>query len=270
MLFDDFADLLPRLLASKGLAVFTRFCDLLGIRLKSAKSEVGPAVAFLGLLGAFPARGADFALWICRPVGKKKKRDRAARVAPYLDQNRIAFHGQEKLICRMPFSKTLLLGKFERSEIRPLYQKLYRGVYNSSLSDDERATFFWRYGAIVAFTPRIVRPLSREFDWPVYTGAASKPPCLCALRFNPTQASIRLGKQLVAFARPWTHLFKATCLIYGLELPPLPLSLRIAARGWLGDLYGSTWAVIIVYRLLPGATPIPKPSPSWSAVCGLL
>ena len=38
--FYDFAALLPRLLATNDLAVFTRFCGLLGIRLKTAKSEV--------------------------------------------------------------------------------------------------------------------------------------------------------------------------------------------------------------------------------------
>ena len=45
--FDDFVALTPRLLATKGLAVITRFFELLGIRLKPTKSEVGPAITFL-------------------------------------------------------------------------------------------------------------------------------------------------------------------------------------------------------------------------------
>ena len=52
--FDDFAALLPRELAPKRLAVFARFCILLRIRLKTAKSEVGTAITFLGLHGTFP------------------------------------------------------------------------------------------------------------------------------------------------------------------------------------------------------------------------
>ena len=53
--FGDFASLIPRLLATKGLAVFTRICDLLGIKLKQAKSEVCPAITLLCLLGTFPS-----------------------------------------------------------------------------------------------------------------------------------------------------------------------------------------------------------------------
>ena len=72
MFFDDFAALLPRLLAPKALAVFTRFCELLGIRLKSAKSELGPAVTFLGLLGTYPDKEKGFVLQICLPGEQKK------------------------------------------------------------------------------------------------------------------------------------------------------------------------------------------------------
>ena len=70
---------------------------------------------------------------------------------------------------------------------------------------------------IRAFSPRISRPLSDEYDWLIYTDAATNPPCLCALIFNPMTAAVRLDAQLVAFARPWTSLFKDTCLISGLE-----------------------------------------------------
>lgn len=52
--FDDFAALVPRRLATKARAVFSRLCELLGVRLQPGKSDVGPDIAFLGLLGSFP------------------------------------------------------------------------------------------------------------------------------------------------------------------------------------------------------------------------
>ena len=54
--FDDFGAPLPASIAKKGLRTFTRRCDLLGISLKTAKSEVGPNITFLGLLGSFRSK----------------------------------------------------------------------------------------------------------------------------------------------------------------------------------------------------------------------
>ena len=47
--------------------MFAGFCELLGVRLKSAKSEVGPEVTFLGLVGTYPAKKTDFVLQILLP-----------------------------------------------------------------------------------------------------------------------------------------------------------------------------------------------------------
>ena len=54
--FDDFGALLPAEIARKGLQTFTQLRQLLGITLKSAKSEVGPHITFLGLRGSFPSQ----------------------------------------------------------------------------------------------------------------------------------------------------------------------------------------------------------------------
>ena len=94
--FDDFAALLPRLLARKGLAVFAGFCESSGIRLKSAKSELGPESTFLGLQGTYPAKMTDFVLQICLPAEKKKKA-RPALILSYLAQGRISYQELEKL-----------------------------------------------------------------------------------------------------------------------------------------------------------------------------
>lgn len=126
-IFDDLAARLPRIVASKGLAVFTRFFDLLGIRLKSAKSEVGPDVIFLGLLGKFPAIGTDFALRISLPGEKEKARPDLN--LSYLAHSRISFHELEMLIGRLSFAQILLFGVFARTQLPPIYQNLYRGIH---------------------------------------------------------------------------------------------------------------------------------------------
>ena len=148
--FDDFAALLPRLLARKGLAAFTAICELLGIKLKSAKSELGPEVTFLGLQGTYPAEKTDFVLQICLPAEKKKAW--SALILSYLSQGRISYQELEKLIGRLSFSQTLLFGKFARTQLRPLYQKLYRRVYNATLSAEERDVFSRWYETIIAFS----------------------------------------------------------------------------------------------------------------------
>ena len=119
--FDDCAALLPRLLATKGLAVFTRFFDLLGIRLQSAKSAVGAPITFLGLLGASPSGANDFTLSICLPVETIKAW--SALISSYMAQSRMSFQELGKHTGRMSFSQTLLFAKFARTQLRPpLYQ----------------------------------------------------------------------------------------------------------------------------------------------------
>ena len=87
--FDDFAALLPRLLARKGMAVFTGFCNILGIKLKSDKSELGPEVTFLGLQGTYPAKETGSILRICLPAEKKKAW--SALTLSYLPQGRLSY-----------------------------------------------------------------------------------------------------------------------------------------------------------------------------------
>ena len=53
--FEDFGALIPAPLGPQALATFVRFCALLGINLKVAKSQVGSRITFLGLAGFFPS-----------------------------------------------------------------------------------------------------------------------------------------------------------------------------------------------------------------------
>ena len=71
--FDDFAALVPRLLSNKAMAVFSRFCEIMGITLKPGKSEVGAKITFIGLLGWFPSAENGCALHISLSPGREKE-----------------------------------------------------------------------------------------------------------------------------------------------------------------------------------------------------
>ena len=72
--FDDFAALVPAAISLVSLRTFRRFCKLLGIALKSGKSEVGHAVTFLCLKGSSPPEDPNSRLWISLPSDKASKR----------------------------------------------------------------------------------------------------------------------------------------------------------------------------------------------------
>ena len=52
--FDDFGALILDALAKQGLQTFKKWCQILGISLKSQKSDVVPQIALLALLGTSP------------------------------------------------------------------------------------------------------------------------------------------------------------------------------------------------------------------------
>ena len=58
--FDDFGALAPDELEGPALMVFPIFCSLLGIKLKTAKSESGQMPAFLGLEGSSPCEDNEY------------------------------------------------------------------------------------------------------------------------------------------------------------------------------------------------------------------
>ena len=150
---------------------------------------MGPAVTFLGLLGTFPARKTDFALWICLPDEKKKKAWSDLILSHiWLRTGSLTRNWKSWSVDRFP--ENAALRQVCEDAAAPLYQKKYRRVYNSTLSAEERAVFSRRYDAIISFSPRIFRPLSRKFDWLLYTDAATNHPCIRALLVNPRKTSI--------------------------------------------------------------------------------
>ena len=194
-LVDDFSALMPRLLASKAMAAFSRFCETVGITLKAGKSEVGTRVAFLGIQGWFPTAGNRYALHIPLPGGKRKAR--AALLADYIARRSISHQELAKLIDRLSFSQTLLFGEFARTQLRPLYQKLRRGVYNARLSVAETAVCGWWERVARSFSPRTCALRQHFYDLIVYTDAVPSPPSIVCITFQWWDWEITAGTTAV-------------------------------------------------------------------------
>ena len=98
-------------------------------------------VAFLGLQGWCPTAENRNTLHISLPSEKMKAR--AALLADYIARSSIAAQELGKLMGRLSFPQTRLFGEFARTQLRPLYQKLHRRVYNARLSVAETAVRGW-------------------------------------------------------------------------------------------------------------------------------
>lgn len=146
----------------------------------------------------------------------------------------------------MSCSKTLLFGKFARTQMRSIYQKLYRRVYNARLSANELTTFQMRAAIIGDFEPLVCSPCSSRCDWVVYTDASTSPPRICALQFHGPARHHQLEIQLSS-AVPVTRaaFLKTTCLIFGSVLLSLVTFLEERAPPWSDVPFGSTWAATI-------------------------
>ena len=192
--FDGFAALSPRILANKALRAFTSFCSLLGVRLMPGKSDVGSYVTSTGVRRWFPCGRNSYRLHISPPV--EKRRDWAALLDDYILKRPVSTQGLEQLIGRLSFSHTLMRGEFARTQLRPLYQRQFRRVYNARQSSHELQTPRWRRRIVSAFEPRIPRPCSARCDWVVYTDAASTPPRICAFQFYGEMYTPALDLQL--------------------------------------------------------------------------
>ena len=74
---------------------------------------------------------------------------------PYIKAGHVSRRCLEKLLGRLGSPKTSVFGKFARAQLRPLYQKFYRRVYNARLSQLERGNLSWWLAAIADFAPRL-------------------------------------------------------------------------------------------------------------------
>ena len=213
--FDDFGALTPSSLTLLALKTFTSFCSLLGIKLKSEKSDCGPRLTFLGIEGYFPCKANGMRLRVPLPETKAQK------WAPLLQQvltgRKIGIVELESLIGKLSFSQTCLFGKFARTQLRPLYKKLHGRFYSTELSSREHSAIRWWLATIKELRPRIAQGLNSHPDLILFTDAATSNPLIAGVLFKPRSTR---AIQLTTGRAPsaWLRRFNVKNKIFGPEL----------------------------------------------------
>ena len=125
--FDDFGSLVPDIIKLAGLRVFLGFTTVPGAMTKDDKSQVDRALTFLGLRGEFPSPDNDILLIISLPEPKKEKW--ANITHEFASKGAISHKDLGKLIGGLSFTQTSVFGRFGRTLLRPLHDKLKRLPY---------------------------------------------------------------------------------------------------------------------------------------------
>ena len=215
--FDDFAALLPSSLAASGLDTFSRWCSIMGITLKLKKSEVGPHVTFLGLLGSFPSVKNHMKLRVS--LTEEKANKWADSIRKYLQQGLISSSELDKLIGKLCFSQTCLFGKFARTQLRCLYKKLHAPRYIAKLAKHEILTLNWWIDVLISLKPRIPRGPNTKPDFVLYTDAASSTNRIAALLFKGNSSPPTVLELTMSIVPSfWLKQFNPKNVIFGLEM----------------------------------------------------
>ena len=214
---DDFGALLPASLASRGLRVFSRWCDLPGISPKLAKSEVGPRVTFLGLLGSFPS--VKGGMQLIATLTEEKAKRWTDSILRRLKEGVTSPNELAKLTGKLRFSQTCLFGKFDRAQLLCLYQKLYAPRYLARLESRERLTPRWRVDVLSNLSPSFPRGSPHPPDFVLYTDAASSANRIEALLFKGSAKPPIVLELAVSYVPNfWRKRFNSKNVIFGLEM----------------------------------------------------
>ena len=128
--FGDFGEITPAELAGRAIDTFTAFCELLGIKLKSEKSEFVAIITFRGLEGFPPCVGNNYLLSVS--LTEEKASRWATEISSLISKKSIPPPELEKLIGKLGFARTNLFGKFARTQLRPLYKNSTRETTSRS------------------------------------------------------------------------------------------------------------------------------------------
>ena len=139
--FGDFGSLVPDMIRKAGLQVFLGFTAVLGALMKGDKSQADRALAFLGFWGEFPGPDNDMILRISLPGPKKTKW--AIITHDFASKGAISHMDLGKLIGGLSFAQTSVFGRFGRTLLRPLHDKLKQRPYVAKLSVDEVDILRW-------------------------------------------------------------------------------------------------------------------------------
>ena len=210
----------PSALGADGLRAVSEFRRIILAVLKSAKTELGGILTFLGLGGNPPISGMLLAV----DFPDFEKLARCARIEHFVESGRIGREELESLTGRLSISQTSIFGRIGRAMTHPRYRKANLGFYQSYLTDSDVWVLRWRAGFLRSIRSQIVYPLRPTQQKITYARAATSAQIIAAVVLDKVQFD--RGGRVEAARMPrarddWGPLFKETNWIFGLELLPV-------------------------------------------------
>ena len=200
-------------------------CDLshnsLGIKMQGPKYKVGKSAEFLGLRGDFPQVESCMFLMIYLPDEKINK---WANIADEVIESGTTQHKSlEKLIGKLSFPQTSIMGRFGRPVIKPLYVWVNAHPYVDKPDPFTLDVISWWAASLRASLPRTVPPRPSVPDILIYTDAAAPTRIVSAIA-TPVEPYKSPGAFDQCFAGisdlEWAEIFfeEDVSYIYGLEM----------------------------------------------------
>ena len=152
------------------MAAIAELFEILGLALKTAKSEIGTHITFLGLAASFPAPTNQMTLTLSLSPEKAKRW--ASLIDYFLQEGAITHAALESLIGKLGFAQSAVFGKFARAMLKPLYIKLYAQRYLPALTPALIRNLRWWRTTLKNILPMTVSPNRSRPDWVLYTDAA--------------------------------------------------------------------------------------------------
>ena len=228
--FDDFGFLVSALDSASAMSAFSELFSILGLSLKTAKSEIGTHITFLGLAARFPAPANHMTLSLS--LSPDKARKWASGIETLIREGSVSHMALESLIGRLGFAQSSVFGRFARAMMKPLYTKLYAQRYSATLDPTLIRTLAWWVATLRNILPRVISFERSKPDWVIYTDASFEPgPVgghIAAIFFRIAPQSAALNAELVLSSQPSVEeisFFASTSTIFGLELSAIVLAL---------------------------------------------
>ena len=213
--YDDFGLITPESLTGEALEYFCELNRLLGFSMKRKKTLWGAILEFLGIV-------ADFTPTPEGPpilrLSEERKEKLSNLLKEMLSEKTTSRARLQKLLGKLNFAHTAVLGKYAGATLRPLYA-LLSAKHEASrifICKDAELALKWWIRAIWTLAPRLMIQPRPEVDFIIYSDAEGLGGC-AALLYKKGVALPSLLKRKVD-ARQVEAISTATSAIYILEM----------------------------------------------------
>ena len=160
--------------------------------MKTQKSEVGKLIKFIGLLGSFPCEENKFLLHISQPQDKIVRWSQIT--LDHLTDGRITHKHLESLIGKLAYTQTSVFGRFGRTLLKPLQDKVNDRPNVEKFSEREIDILGWRVESIRASAPRIIEIKPQKPEFIICTDASTSTRVVATCVVAPPPKPLRAGK----------------------------------------------------------------------------